>query len=148
MMVNPQFSPCMLKSQLDSLLLGTTYLSRSVNGCQMYLHLQCFSTVDETGIPKLRAFVKDLTLVRRLQATEKLISRLTQSVCDMQAYLTDSGTKVRIHIHGFHQDWKDIFQSGNFTQNACIVPENKGSGKLKNLGEMKMFIGSLFTNIF
>ena len=40
--------------------------------------------------------MQDITLVRRLQAAEKLIIRLANSVSDMQAYLADTGTKVRL----------------------------------------------------
>ena len=42
--------------------------------------------------------MQKITLVRRLQAAEKLITRLANSVSEMQAYLADTGTKVRISV--------------------------------------------------
>ena len=56
--------------------------------------LQTFSKAADTGIPELQSFVRELTRVRKIQGTQRLLRIVGQFVSDVLSYLCDEGTSV------------------------------------------------------
>ena len=56
--------------------------------------IQTFNDVGDTGIPELQSFVQELTRVRKIQGSQRLLRIVGQYVSDLLGYLCDEGTEV------------------------------------------------------